>query len=243
MIKPILFCLPYAGGSANIFYDWINDFFEYFDVIPIEYRGHGKRYCDDFCENIEETIEDVFQIITNNDSVKKNLPYFIYGHSLGSIVAAEIGRLIALETQNPPRRIFLAGTRPPHLLYKDKRYTHLKSEEFMKEIALLGQLPDEIIEDKELCEFFCEIIYNDFKLIENYNYNPEIPIPNIPYTVLSGSDDDEAPKEDMIEWRKYTSSDDFAFHQLNGNHFFAFNNSGSYEKLKKLIINKSKLDL
>lgn len=43
-----LFCLPYAGGSANIYATWKKKIKFVSEVIPIEYAGHGGRFGEEF---------------------------------------------------------------------------------------------------------------------------------------------------------------------------------------------------
>lgn len=54
-----LFCIPYAGGSEVIYYKWKRYLNSSIYLEPIELKGRGKRFNEDFYENLEEAVEDI----------------------------------------------------------------------------------------------------------------------------------------------------------------------------------------
>lgn len=212
-----LFCIPYAGGCANIYWDWKGRFAKDVELVAVEYSGHGSLFCEKFYKNVDEAAEDIVQqyFISNNE------PYVIYGHSLGSLITFEIVYKIREAGLRMPEHIILAGTRPPHLLYKNQKYTDLPMSEFMDKIFDLGNTPREILENDESREFFYDILLSDMKMVESYSHNDKLGKLDIPVTVYTGIEDDESPQEDMREWNLYTEGE-FTLKTFNGNHFFAF---------------------
>jgi len=88
-----MFALPYAGGSASIYNDWVSELKPSINVYPIEYAGHGSRFCEDFYLSIEDAAEDISEMIKS----QQEDDYVIYGHSMGCLVALERGnRLIPI---------------------------------------------------------------------------------------------------------------------------------------------------
>lgn len=228
MGKIQLFCIPYAGGSSNIYQEWGNKLGLDVEVIPLEYKGHSGRFTEECYKNVEEVTDDFYEMIRQ----KVNGDFAIYGHSFGSIVAFETAYKLNEKAGLVPKNLILSGLRPPHLLYKDKKYSHLSIDEFMEQIYLLGQIPKEVMEDKEFYDFFKEIIYGDFKLYEAYVHDENLGKLHNAMTIFTGKADEEAPKSDMLEWKQYTDGQ-FNFYECEGDHFFAFSDNNEFFQLLK----------
>lgn len=230
-----LFCVPYAGGCANIYWEWKNVFARDVELIAIEYNGHGGRFCEALYKNVDEAVEDIVQryFVSNTE------PYVIYGHSLGSLITLECVYRIREMGLRMPEYIILAGTRPPHLVYKDPKYTQLPMSEFMDRIFDLGNTPREVLENGELRELFYEILFSDMKMVESYSHNDKLGKLDTPIMVCTGIEDKEAPQEDMREWSIYTEGE-FILKTFKGNHFFAFQDGVKeqvYESIKQVLRN------
>ncbi len=226
MGKIQLFCLPYAGGTSHIYFEWKHKLVSDIEVIPIEYKGHGRFYGYKLYDSIDDASSDICQQIAS----KIKGEYVIYGHSLGSILALETTYRLLHSGCRMPNKLILAGVRPPHLIHKDKKYVHLSKEEFMNEVIMLGQTPQEVLDSEELLDYSYEVLFADFKIIERYSPQ-NLPVKlDIPIVVLSGDQDEEAPEADMREWSNYTSKT-AKLYILEGDHFFAFNNNRSFFQL------------
>ena len=224
-----MFCLPYAGGSASIYSDWVHKI-ENVDVYPFEYAGRGNRFCDDYYSSIEEAARDVCTRIQE----KQTGNYVIYGHSMGCLVALETAFLLEKDGMVLPKAIIVAATRPPHLMYKDKPLGSLSRDELMKEIASLGQMEKEVMECEELYEIVADILYSDIQMFTKYRRTYMDGKINIPIIALTGNGDNEAPEKDMEEWRLYTKRG-FMLKSFEGNHFFAFDNPEFMNYIMKIF--------
>jgi surfactin synthase thioesterase subunit len=105
----------------------------------------------------------------------------------------------------------------------------------MKAIYNMGEIPKEIYEDNESYDLFYEILFNDFKIIEEYKHDSNCGLLKIPMVILAGDKDKEAPKACLTEWANYTGSD-FNLKVLKGNHFFAFHEETNFFDLLNRII-------
>lgn len=54
MSKIKLICIPYAGGSAQVYKKWEKYIHSSVEVVPIELAGRGKRLLNPFIENIRK---------------------------------------------------------------------------------------------------------------------------------------------------------------------------------------------
>ena len=83
-------------------------------------------------------------------------------------------------------------------------------------------------EEPELYEIISEIMYADVQICTKYAKQEKQSLKlDVPFLVFTGEADDEAPPEDMEEWRKYTNKD-FILKVIKGDHFFAFKENGVF---------------
>ncbi|MBQ0012682.1 MAG: thioesterase [Clostridiales bacterium] len=218
-----MFALPYAGGSASIYNEWTSRLKNIVDVRPIEYAGHASRFCEDFYSSIEEAAEDISEMIRK----QQQGDYVIYGHSMGCLVALETVFTLQHKGIVLPKALIVSGTRPPHLMYKDKPLGTLSKDSLMKEIVSLGQFDPEVLECEELLEMIADIMYADVQMFSKYQRHYKMGTIDMPILAMCGDSDPEAPAEDVKEWQKYTTGD-FTFQSFSGGHFFAFNENEAF---------------
>ena len=212
-----VYCLPYAGGSKSIYHDWINEYKDVAEIIPVEYSGHGSRFGEELYTSADSMAEDVYNIISGDEP--KN--YIIFGHSMGSLIALLTAEKLEKKYSVKPKAVIIGGTRPPHLVYKDEKMAHLPQKEFMEKFLDLGQTDAEIMNEPELLDLLYDVFYADTVLGENYNDFDKIQKINSPMVVMTGLQDDEAPEEDMREWANYCN-EGFEFKSFDAGHFFPF---------------------
>ena len=219
MEKVKVFCLPYAGGSASIYFDWKQKYTSIAEIIPIEYRGHGSLFGEPFYQDANEAADHICNKILRESPEN----YIIYGHSMGSLIALLVVIRLEKGGYTPlPKAIVAGGTRPPHLKHKDEQLAHLPKDQFMEKILGLGQTDPEIMNMPELVDMLYDVFYADVKLCEEYQYDELLPGISIPMVIMTGSKDLEAPLDEMKEWARYTSNS-FYIKEFNADHFFPFN--------------------
>lgn len=222
-----LFCLPYAGGSEAIYYNWEKYLDSSIKLNTIELKGRGRRFNEIFYETLDEAVEDILRNI--KDKIKDE-EYAIYGHSMGSILAYELYYKICNENVKMPKHIFFSGYKAPSIPRKEKQIYLLPDEEFIKEVIELGGTPQEIVDNEELLQFFTPILRNDFKILEKYIYQEKKDKIQCDISILNGKEDDIA-LEELLAWKKHGNKG-VKVYNLKGNHFFINTN---VENITKII--------
>ena len=216
MSKINLFCLPYAGGSSVVFNEWSKYLLSDLKVKPVELAGRGKRIREPFYQNLDEAVDDVFQIIS--ESIRHE-PYMIFGHSMGSWIAYQLVQEIYKQALPRPLCIFFSGAGAPHLPRRNHKIFHLMDDEkFEKEVLGLGGTPPEIFKYPELKEIFLPVLKNDFRIVETQIWPSEIKKLDQNITVFLGKDDD-LTAEQCDGWKHHTSQL-CNIHFFEGGHFF-----------------------
>lgn len=216
MSKIKLFCLPYAGSSAMVYYQWNKYMDKHIDLHPVELVGRGSRIDVPFYDSISDAVEDVCC------SIKKYIddtPYAIFGHSMGSWIAFELYHEITKLGLRKPEHIFFSGNRAPHLNNKRNKMIHnLPENEFKDEILKLGGTPREIFEDNTLASIFIPVIRADYKITENYSYTARKNKLECGVTILCGRDD-KITQDGINGWKEHVINEcEIAY--FSGGHFF-----------------------
>jgi surfactin synthase thioesterase subunit len=145
-------------------------------------------------------------------------PFYIFGHSMGARISLELARFLRRYNLPQPERLFVSGSRGPHMPPRHKDIHALPDREFLAEINRLGGTPTEVLQHEELMQLFMPILRADFTLLETYRCAPEPPLA-CPINAYCGTEDREASEEEVAGWQIHTSND-FKLVMIPGNHFF-----------------------
>lgn len=216
-----LICLPFAGGNKYSYRPLFTESSAIFNAVTLEYPGRGTRIFEELTSDIDKLVDDLFNQLK---PVLSKGNYAIYGHSLGGLLAYLLAVKIRESKAELPKHIFITGasgpSAPSRLAKKFHLYPH---KEFIDEVIILGGMPDEILQDPGMLEFLEPILRNDFKVSETYVYQAAAPI-NIPFTVITGIDEDLTAEEVLLWQNESIPAVDFI--QLEGDHFFIMQHKG-----------------
>ena len=217
MDKPILFCLPYAGGNKYSFRPYYAYMPPHMEMLTVEYPGRGLRADEDPALTVEQLAEDAYQQIATRAAKGS---YALYGHSMGGLVTSLVARKLIDAGLPSPMHIFISGGAAPASRDKIKDQWHLMDkEEFIGKIRELKGAPEEIWSNPDLVDYIEPVLRADFTCYENYLYRQVEPL-QVPFTVITGTLEDFEPYE--IELWQEESAIPVRFIQLSGDHFFIY---------------------
>ncbi|MDE1461043.1 thioesterase II family protein [Spartinivicinus poritis] len=212
--KLTLFCFPYAGGSAAIYYRWPQLLQAKIAVCPAYLPGRGIRF--------DETPIDQLDCLTNKllsaITPYLNRPYAFFGHSMGALIAYELTQKICQAGLTQPEHLFVSGRQAPHLSRKKNNIHHLSDNELKVELKQLNGTPQDVLNSDELMELMLPVVRADFKLVETYQFTGHAPL-TVPITAFTGTCDVDIPLSDVIAWNQHTHNQ-FDYYELPGDHFF-----------------------
>ena len=222
-----LFCIPYAGGSCTAYYKWKKYLPKTINIIPIDYKGHGRRFAEGLSDTMEDVVEDLFhKIIRCFDGEE----YSFFGHSMGSIVAYELYYKIKESGFKGPEHIFFSGHASPDCRSNAIIKYLLSDEALILAITKMGGFSEAVLRENELVKTMLPIIRNDFRIIETYQYDPFREKMNCPISILYGVQD-TIDVDDLKRWEQFTIGKS-SFYGFDGNHFFI---EDYYPMITKLI--------
>lgn len=208
-----LLCLPYAGGSAQVYKKWSRQLDPSIQLIPIELAGRGSRMSEPLYEDIHEAVKDILHLI--RDYAQNQ--YALFGHSMGCLIAYELIHSIHAAGLKLPSVVFMSGYGVPHSSHVNRELYQLPDKAFIEEVLSLGGTSAELFEHKELRDVFMPILRADFKLVGTYKPEVKPPLP-LNLIVMNGSEDSSlyGTSED---WQSQTT-ETCKIVNFKGGHFF-----------------------
>lgn len=208
-----LFCFPYAGGGTSMYRGWAHAFPQDVGVYPVQLPGRETRIA-------ERLIGDMGQLATSiAEAIAPylQLPFILFGHSLGARIAFEVARHVRRKWGVEPCHLIVSASRAPHI--PDPNPLHkLPDDRFIAELRRLSGTPEAILQNKELLALFLPMLRADFTVDETYQYKVEQPLA-CPILAFGGTWDEEATDKELEAWARHTQAE-FGLEMIAGNHFF-----------------------
>jgi len=205
-----------------IYHSWKKDLYPSIELVPLELAGRGRRFLDPSYRDLDEAVDDIYQMIIGQVG---HYSYSIYGHSMGALLAFECAHRLRIKNQRMPEVLFLSGKNPPHR--KGDKLRHLLSdEEFRQEIFSLGGTSREVMEQKDMFDIFLPTLRADFRMVETHETQKSYEKLGCKIIVLHGSRDEHASPSTVAEWSMYTEKEFHSF-SFEGDHFFIHSQKGT----------------
>ncbi len=209
-----LFCLPFAGGGASAYRLWADRLPAWVEVCPIQLPGREDRYR----ETAFTSVAALSGALAREVAPYLDLPYAIFGHSMGALLAFELAQALSRTDATPPRALFLAAYPAPHASQLRAPIHQLPDEAFIEEMRRMQGTPEAVLQSADLMSFMLPILRADFQACDTY-VNPGAPPLGCPLFMYGGADDHEVVPAALEEWRQ-TTTGPFTMRVLPGTHFF-----------------------
>jgi medium-chain acyl-[acyl-carrier-protein] hydrolase len=206
-----LFCLPYAAGWPWAFRGWPAGLGEDIEVRAICLPGRGRR-TDAAAASIDELVAGLCDAMGQLD-----LPYALYGHSFGALVAFELAA--ELERQGAPlaRRVFVSGSTAPGTHTARAPLHELSDDELAVEMLALNTAPSPALADPSVLATTLALFRADLRLAEQHRFRAAAL--SSPLTAFFGEEDPSATAAEVARWRDFARGE-FELRGFPGDHFF-----------------------
>jgi medium-chain acyl-[acyl-carrier-protein] hydrolase len=209
-----LYCLPHAGGGASSFTSWARELPDFIEVCAAQLPGRETRIA-------EPTMTDIHamsRVLAHEIACAGDLPFAIFGHSMGAAIGYEIAQELLRAGGPAPMRIFASGASAPHLPITGPRLAELPTDELIQGLIDAGGIPAGLFDKHEYLQLIAPALRADLAIAENHQseLGPVLPYP---ISALTGAEDHHVPMTDVKEWEKHTSAG-FTVRVFRGGHFF-----------------------
>jgi medium-chain acyl-[acyl-carrier-protein] hydrolase len=211
----VLLCLPHAGGSATAYAHWSRAL-PGADVVAVELPGRGERLRERPLDSMDALVTDLAGRVLPHAGGQ----FALFGHSMGALVAFELAHHLRRRYGLRPARLLVSGCaapESPHRAAGPPRH-RLPDGELWEEVRKLNGTADAVCDHEEIRRLCTAAIRADFALVENYRFEPRLPL-DCPISVFGGIDDPEVEFAELAEWSAYTRSG-HTVSTFPGDHFY-----------------------
>jgi len=210
-----LFCLPFAGGGAAGYRTWHRTLPEDVDVVAIQLPGRDAHRRVRPLDRIADMVQAARPVV----EAEADLPYAIFGHSMGALVAYELTVALERDGESPPSHLFVSARRPPDEQHEARPIHRLPDEQFLDELqGRYGGVPDVIRQEPDLLALLLPTLRADVAAIETYSPLTDRTIA-CPVRVYGGADDRHPRPEQLSGWQRFAGRP-VSLQLFPGDHFF-----------------------
>ncbi|HEU0053256.1 MAG TPA: alpha/beta fold hydrolase [Longimicrobium sp.] len=209
-----LFCFPYAGAGASVFYSWPRALPAEVEVCAVQFPGREARIAEPAFTDVHALVD----VLAGELAPWMDRPFAFFGHSNGALIAFELARRLRRDGRRGPAHIFASGRPAPQVPLWEEPIHALPEPEFLQALRRFKGTPEEILQNAEIMEMVSPTLRADFSISETYEHVPEAPL-SVPITVYGGRADEEVPEHTLDPWREQTAA---AYQKVMfpGDHFF-----------------------
>jgi medium-chain acyl-[acyl-carrier-protein] hydrolase len=210
-----LFCFPYAGGGGSLYVPWAREITSVAEVWAVQPPGREGRLKEQAYTDLPQLMDATYEAL----QPYLDVPFALFGHSMGALLAFEFARRIRRAGGPQPLRLLVSGHRAAQLPSPHPPIAHLPDAELVTEVRQrYGGVPDEVLAHAELMALLVPCLRMDMALIERYRHADEAPL-DCPVSAYGGLDDAEATEAELAAWRTQTSGA-FRMERFPGTHFY-----------------------
>lgn len=210
-----LYCLPHAGGSANVYLAWRRFLDPGVELVPVELSGRGRRIAGPLHNSFRDVLDDVTAEVR-----KAPVPagYAILGHSFGAILAFELAHELTA-VGAAPRHLFVSASCAPSRVGELAIPLVGGNRELLTSLAHLGGTHEELLADDEAVELFAPILRADLHALFDYRATRSDRLA-CDVSIVLASNDTVANHADARLWAEVTTGE-AAILVIDGGHFAA----------------------
>jgi len=204
-----LFCFPYSGAGGQIYVPWARLLPAGVELCAVQPPGRWNRRAEPAFTRMEPLVAACVAAMAPLTDV----PFVIFGHSLGALVGYEVARTLT------PRHLVVSARSGPQMTIRRQPLAQLDDDDFLAGIAsLYGAIPAAVAADAELMALVLPPLRADMTIYENYVPTPG-PALRCPLSGFYGTRDATCGERDIAAWSELTA---LGFHSVpfDGPHLF-----------------------
>ncbi|MBJ9977638.1 thioesterase [Pseudomonas sp. S75] len=210
---PNLYCFAHAGGSAEQFLAWQRSLAGVVNIVAMCPPGLAHRYTEPRCDDMISLAVSASAAI---DSDENRVPFMLFGHSFGALLAYETCRLL----DRPAAELIVSGCAAPSWLPSREvvAMAALEGADFLDKVRIFGGIPTDVETDEIINSYIVKKLKVDFTIIAKYLYVRD-PLLNANVTTLNGVSDPHVSAEKVMAWSATTTGTTL-HHAIPGDHFY-----------------------
>ena len=191
-----LFAVPHAGRGASLFFPWRRLLPDWLELVAVQLPGRESR----ITEPLLPAIDMIVEALAAEIRPRLDLPYALFGHSMGALICFELARALRRAGAPPPAAVILSGRRPPMIPDPHPPLHTLSDDRFIEEVRTrYDGIPRLLMEEPEFRRILLPILRADIAAIANHVCCVEAPLA-VPLILYTGQNDPHASPAVMAGW-------------------------------------------
>jgi surfactin synthase thioesterase subunit len=225
-----LVMVPHAGGAPSSLRGLAARIDAGIDVVAVHLPGREKRFPDQSTPTIHEMARAVGEALRE----LPDLPYALFGHSMGGLLAYEIARMRIGAAA--PVHVVVSAIGAPDVARLPRRHTW--SDARLRDWMLdLGGVAPAIAADEQLVGVLLAVLRVDLRACEIYRYHPGPPLAS-PLTVFGAREDPLVSAEELAAWAGHAGGT-VDVQLFDGGHFYLMNEESDVAARLSALLSKS----
>lgn len=209
-----MFCFTYAGGTASFFHRIEKDLPE-FELIKLEYAGHGTRHKEPCYQNFDNLADDIYVMLKERYA---GGIYALFGYSMGTITLVEVLKRILTDSDMKAPSYVVLAAHEPHSKAELADFTEDEMDRWVKNRTIkFGAVPEKLLNNKSFWRMYLPLYRADYSIIGKYKFEELTLRTDIP-TIIFYSETD-TPRIEMDLWRNFFIGT-CEYYEFEGTHFF-----------------------
>jgi medium-chain acyl-[acyl-carrier-protein] hydrolase len=210
-----LICLPFAGGGVSGYRPWLQALPSDIELVAAQLPGREGRLRETPFDSIWDMADSLLpEILEMTD-----LPYALFGHSMGGLVAYELAVAIERMHAPAPSHVFISARRAPDEPADQPLIAHAPDKEFLDVMQRrYNAIPDAIKDEPELLELLLPTLRADLRAIESYTPRTLHKLRS-PVQIYGGVDDRHPFPNQLSGWQRVVEQP-IRVRLFPGDHFF-----------------------
>jgi len=215
IVRRRLFCLPFAGGGASTFRHWPATLPDDIELLVVQLPGRDARRAERPLDSIA-AMARATQLAVREAS---DLPFAVFGHSMGALVAYELARALEDEGGPRPAHVFVSARRPPDVPDRHAPIHALPDDQFLDALQhRYGAVPQAVRDEPDLLALLLPVLRADIKAVETYPTEGGRKV-TCPLHVYGGADDRRPAPDELAGWDR-AAAGDVRVRLFPGDHFY-----------------------
>ncbi|MFE7614630.1 thioesterase II family protein [Streptomyces sp. NPDC057496] len=214
-----LHCFAHAGAGVSSFYGWPRDLGPGVEPVPRLLPGREARRREPRITGREALLADVMGTFAPAPDV----PYVLYGHSLGAMIAYTVTRALHEAGLPGPALLAVGACPPPDSASELSDSAGEPDEHLLKLLGEVGALPEGAEPGGFWHRAVLPVLRDDLALADDLRTAAREPAGgaplSVPMLVVAGTDDPLARPDVMAGWRRWTTGR-VVTRTVPGDHFF-----------------------
>lgn len=213
--KRRLICLPYAGGGPATYRPWSQHLPDDVEVVAVQFPGREPPYREPPLDSIADLVASLLPPLAE----RADLPFALFGHSMGALVAFEATLAMERDGGPSPSLLFVSSRRPPDEPADHAPVHDLPDDAFVDAmVRRYNAVPEVVRREPDLMALLLPVLRADIRAYERYEPLSGRQV-QCPVRVYGGTDDRHPRPQLLPLWRR-VAEHDVSVRVFEGDHFW-----------------------